>query len=587
VIMSTPITWHNIAAPNFRDSILANHAAGENFNAAGANIQRILAERAKINNANWDNQGKLNENTMIAKIQGISDLGSLTQQQNEFDSGSFQDQFGMQGDPKVVAAALAASRAKLLDTAKSQAVIAGTTAFDKNGSGAAAGEAARAEMLRLGATGTESNDTGNDFFTKGLAIKNAAQTEKVTANTQAYINSLAGTKIDPTNIAAITQAATEAYGKDIDMNAVLGHTDRIAKNEDRVFDQGIKNKEIRLREQQLAATAAEHAANNIERNANNASRIEQDKSIASDKHISNIEKLATEGNLSDDKLFAKARSNIDALDKDKNQGTFTGWVIPNDSEEEKNAAATKEFERLKAVQNLSTETRRNELQSKYSSPVSPSGNTAPTSFKPVAGSDPVAGLVSHYTNASGQPASQPKNNEALPSNVTPLDDTLRPDGTKKGPGFLGKLSNADGNHSTELSIGINLNGEETLIPSLVPTLSKDEVQWLLKNNMPTPEIEAKAVAHAKQRIAEGKPVFATHKDTPNSNAFVEKAKRTLQDTIVNSNPNWEEELDKTNMPAKQLMNDILKRGADLSDEDKRKAIKRREDRLRKTFTGVK
>jgi len=516
-----PITWHNIAAPNFRDSILANQAAGENFNAAGANLQRILAEQSKIANANWDTQGKLNENAMVAKIQGITDLGSLTQQQNDFDSGSFQNQFGMQGDPKVVAAALAVNKAKLLDAAKGKAVIAGTAAFDQDGSGAAAGEAARAEMLRLGATGTESNDVGNDFFTKGLAIKNAAQAEKVTANTQAFINSLVGTKIDPTNIAAITQAATEAYGKDIDMNAVLGHTDRISKGEDRVFDRGIKDKDIQLREQQLTATIAEHAANNEERNANSKFRGESLKQAADEKFQLNLEKFATEGNLPDSKLYEKARSNVDALDKDKNQGDWTGFVKPNDSEEEKNAAAVIEFDRLKAAQNISTEERRSAFNTRYSSNAAnnttvSSGGVANT-FKPTKGSDMATGLVNHYTNSAGN-ASAP--DDEFPKPITP--DSLRVDGTMKGPGFLGKLANVNGKESTELSMGVKINGKETLIPALVPTLSKDEINWLLENNMPTPEIEAKAAAHAQKRIAEGKPVFATHKDTPEDSRLVRK-----------------------------------------------------------------
>ncbi len=93
---------------------------------------------------------------------------------------------------------------------------------------------------------------------------------------------------------------------------------------------------------------------------------------------------------------------------------------------------------------------------------------------------------------------------------------LRTDGTPKGKGFLGTLQRPDGMVSTELSIGVNIGGKETLIPSLVPTLDKKEIDFLLNSPMDpkifqTPMgkgIMDKAVEHAKGRISEGKSPFA-------------------------------------------------------------------------------
>ena len=56
---------------------------------------------------------------------------------------------------------------------------------------------------------------------------------------------------------------------------------------------------------------------------------------------------------------------------------------------------------------------------------------------------------------------------------------LRADGTPKGEGYFGKLKRPDGDVSTELSIGVNLGGKETEIPTLVPTLSEEEKNYLL------------------------------------------------------------------------------------------------------------
>jgi hypothetical protein len=94
---------------------------------------------------------------------------------------------------------------------------------------------------------------------------------------------------------------------------------------------------------------------------------------------------------------------------------------------------------------------------------------------------------------------------------------MRPDGSPKGSGFLGPLKNKRGETMTEYSIGVNIDGKEMDIPTLVPTLSPDEVQAVLSigPNDPLPEsIVQKAAAHAKQRIAAGKPVFAGPDESP-------------------------------------------------------------------------
>lgn len=98
---------------------------------------------------------------------------------------------------------------------------------------------------------------------------------------------------------------------------------------------------------------------------------------------------------------------------------------------------------------------------------------------------------------------------------------LRNDGTNKGNGFFGVLKMKDGSNkdATEISIGVEIDGKETEIPTLVPTLSEEEKDWLLKGGNPLDKSEIaesitiKAIAHAEQRIKEGKSPF---NDTPPS-----------------------------------------------------------------------
>lgn len=91
---------------------------------------------------------------------------------------------------------------------------------------------------------------------------------------------------------------------------------------------------------------------------------------------------------------------------------------------------------------------------------------------------------------------------------------LRSDGTKKGEGFFGELQLPGGGVATEYSIGVQFDGKETEIPSLVPTLTEEEKQLMINdiipNNKKVPEpIVQKAVDHAKQRMKSGKSPFGT------------------------------------------------------------------------------
>ena len=90
----------------------------------------------------------------------------------------------------------------------------------------------------------------------------------------------------------------------------------------------------------------------------------------------------------------------------------------------------------------------------------------------------------------------------------------RADGSAKGNGWLGVIQRPDGGVSTEISVGVNIDGKETEIPLLVPVLSEQEVAYLTQNNpdqqanpdflrnMP-PSIMQKAVQFARQRVAQG------------------------------------------------------------------------------------
>lgn len=115
---------------------------------------------------------------------------------------------------------------------------------------------------------------------------------------------------------------------------------------------------------------------------------------------------------------------------------------------------------------------------------------------------------------------QVKNGSSWATPATPVKDYSAPakpepdlgygtreDGTQKGKGFLGELKTPDGKVMTEYSVGVEINGKEVSMPTLVPTLTKPEIDYLVKGGKPTEAIIDKAVKHAKKRIAEGKSPF--------------------------------------------------------------------------------
>lgn len=104
--------------------------------------------------------------------------------------------------------------------------------------------------------------------------------------------------------------------------------------------------------------------------------------------------------------------------------------------------------------------------------------------------------------------------ELLSAPVRPSKEKIasygtRHDGTPKGAGYFGEIPhpNKPGTFSTELSIGVNLDGKDHQIPLLVPTLSRSEIHAVIQGQE-TEAIVRKSVDHAKMRLSKGQSPFA-------------------------------------------------------------------------------
>ena len=83
----------------------------------------------------------------------------------------------------------------------------------------------------------------------------------------------------------------------------------------------------------------------------------------------------------------------------------------------------------------------------------------------------------------------------------------RVDGSKKGGGFFGEIKRPDGKVSTELSVGFEIDGKEVLMPAMVPTLTKKELDHLISGGEMTDEIADKAYKHGLKRMKAKKSTF--------------------------------------------------------------------------------
>lgn len=83
----------------------------------------------------------------------------------------------------------------------------------------------------------------------------------------------------------------------------------------------------------------------------------------------------------------------------------------------------------------------------------------------------------------------------------------RSDGTPKGTGYLGVLRGRSGDVMTEYTIGVKVGGKQMDVPTLVPTLTRKEVEEVLAGKV-SDSVARKATNFAEQRVKQGKSVFA-------------------------------------------------------------------------------
>lgn len=95
------------------------------------------------------------------------------------------------------------------------------------------------------------------------------------------------------------------------------------------------------------------------------------------------------------------------------------------------------------------------------------------------------------------------------------DYGTRPNGTKKGKGFMGEIKRPDGSIMTEVTTGYEIDGKEVDLPLITKYSTKEDIEFLKRanlkdknflNNAPA-GLEDRAIRHAMDRKKAGLPVY--------------------------------------------------------------------------------
>ena len=110
----------------------------------------------------------------------------------------------------------------------------------------------------------------------------------------------------------------------------------------------------------------------------------------------------------------------------------------------------------------------------------------------------------------------------------------RRDGSFKGAGFKGLIPMTDGSNRvmTELTIDVDIGGKKVAIPSIVPSLTKAEIDHLAAGGEVTEEIQRKAILHAVKRANANEPVFARNSESPATSNDIAKFRKDISDRFA-------------------------------------------------------
>lgn len=100
--MSTPITWRNIEAPDFRGASVGMATVSNNLEAARKLLTQPIADTERIDAENWDNTKANNTNAVLMRLLEYQDPESFEKARQAGEFRALIDQYGPQIDANLV-----------------------------------------------------------------------------------------------------------------------------------------------------------------------------------------------------------------------------------------------------------------------------------------------------------------------------------------------------------------------------------------------------------------------------------------------------------------------------------------------------
>ena len=173
------ITWKNIDAPDFKNSMWGTALAGASFDKAGDTLSGLLDKHKTIQDGNWTNQAGINTDILLARAKEARDLNTFNAQKGNYDPAALMPEMGRQFDKTQLQAGLKDQEKLLLDAAYNAAAPGAMQVMQATNSPGQAGMALQQDLFAAGVVDPKDRaGFGTNFQQNDLSHAEALLKEK-------------------------------------------------------------------------------------------------------------------------------------------------------------------------------------------------------------------------------------------------------------------------------------------------------------------------------------------------------------------------------------------------------------------------
>lgn len=197
-----PITWKNINIPSFGDAGDMMEQAGQTLGKALDPLEKILKDRAAVDEKNYDNAVNNNNRAIAERLEGIGSISELNGMEDEglLSRSRATEAMGSMYDPKILEQGILDRRKVLQDRVVNEALPVASAIADERLSITDGLAAFRTQLAEAGMRADEIQKRERDFLTNNAARKEE-YAQAIDDNTMAALDNVGkiGTNADITS----------------------------------------------------------------------------------------------------------------------------------------------------------------------------------------------------------------------------------------------------------------------------------------------------------------------------------------------------------------------------------------------------